>query len=1046
MFRTLACVNITGMIRLVTGLALATALAADAADINFTRDIRPILSDKCFACHGPDRAKQKAGLRLDLREDAVRKHDKATPIVPGNSAASEVVKRIFTSDADDMMPPPEKKNPLSPREKELLKAWIEAGANYELHWAFRRIEAPPVPAVQRDAGQIRTPIDSFVLTRLQKDGFGFAPEARKEKLIRRMAFDITGLPPTLAEIDRFLNDSSPKAFERMVDDYLSRDSYGERMATEWMDVARFSDTYGYQVDRDRFVWPWRDWVIKAFNGNMPYDQFITEQLAGDLLPNATDEQILATTFNRLHPQKVEGGSVPEEFRIEYVADRTQTFGTAILGLTVECMRCHDHKYDPFTQEEYYQFSAFFDNIDEAGLYSFFTPSVPTPTLLLKTDAHRTQLAANEKEIAAAETALASAETSAAERFRQWMHSGSRQSEIPDLIGHFDFESNTGGQFENTVGPNTPATSPAANQLVKGRFGNAVQLTGDDEVKLKIGNFNRNEPFTIALWLNTPETFERSVIFHRSRAWTDAGSRGYELLLEDGRLSAALIHFYPGNAIRVQAKQALPTNQWTHVTMSYDGSSRANGLKLFVDGKPIETEIVRDNLNKQITGGGGDHITIGARFRDRGFKGGMVDEFKVFERALSELEIAELHGPGTLARVLAQPNDSKALRDYFVAAIDTPTRDARAMLMAIRAKNSTLLDQIPEIMVMREMAAKRPTYLLRRGAYDAKTQPVMATTPVALPPFPANTPRDRLGLARWVTNRENPLTARVTVNRYWQMIFGAGLVKTANDFGSQGALPSHPELLDWLAADFIAHDWNVKRLVRLMVTSTVYRQREIADAELMTVDPENKWLGRSPRNRLQAEMLRDNALMVSGLLVPKIGGPSVRPYEVAEAFKPTKPDSGDGLYRRSLYTYWKRTAPAPVMMALDAARRDVCSVGRDTTATPLQAFVFMNDPQFVEAARKLAERVWREANGDAKAACERIFRLLTSRRPNEREKRVLNELFDEQVQLFNGQPAHAREFLKIGQAKVPDKIDVVRLAALNVVATAMFSHDECVMKR
>lgn len=1020
-----------------------------AAEIDFARTIRPILSDKCFVCHGPDKGTLKAGLRLDQRELALREKDGITAIVPGNASMSEMVKRIFATDADDRMPPADAKNPLSESERQLLKTWIEQGARYEGHWAFEPISKPDEPSLKQ-TGRRRSPIDSFVLAKLEAKGFGFASDVRKEKLIRRVAFDLTGLPPTPTEIDGFVGDQSVNAFGKIVNGYLARKTYGERMASEWLDVARYSDTYGYQVDRDRFVWPYRDWVINAFNRNLSYDQFVTEQVAGDLLPNATDDQILATAFNRLHPQKVEGGSVPEEFRIEYVSDRTQTFATAFLGLTMECCKCHDHKYDPLAQAEFYGLSSFFDNIDEAGLYSYFTSSIPTPTLELRTDQHRAQLKAADVVLTQASkaerkaVALALAED-------EGSTTGVQQAIIEGLVGSFDFDQRVGNVFENAVRPDLTASTSARNKSVSGQSGQAVQLTGDDEVKLKVGNFTRHDPFSISLWLKTPTKFDRAVVFHRSRAWTDAGSRGYQLLIEDGSLSASLIHFWPGNAIRVRATGELPLSEWVHVCMSYDGSSQADGLRIWINGEPTSQQTVRDKLTKNITGGGGDTIAIGARFRDRGFSQGLVDEFKVFDRKLTAIEIKDLMNPGVLAGLLNRKSATltgaqRSARNEYLATWHPGLAESRESLRVARKQRAAIADKIPEMMVMRERAEERPTYLLERGAYDARGRVVDSVTPAALHPFPAPAPRNRYGLAKWLTDPKNPLTARVTVNRYWQMLFGRGLVKTANDFGSQGSPPSHPDLLDWLAADFIGHGWDVKRLLKQMVMSTTYRQDTLAGKALLAQDPENLLLGRSPRYRLAAEMIRDNALYLSGLLVPKVGGVSVKPYEVAEAFKPTKPDSGDGLYRRSLYTYWKRTAPAPVMMALDAARRDVCSVSRETTATPLQAFVFMNDPQFVEAARKMAERALGEADGDAHRATVWLFRALTSREPVAAEVQVLQRMFDEQFSLFAKDQKKVNAFLKTGAAKVSEKLEKPRLAALNVVASALLSHDECVMKR
>ena len=769
--------------------------------VRFNRDVLPILSDRCFLCHGPDETTREADLRFDL-EDAVSEE----VIAPGHPEKSEFFQRITSDDPDVRMPPADSKLTLTKDEIDILRQWIKEGAKWQRHWSFiapRKIELPKV----NNANWCRNEIDRFILAQQEEAGLSPAPEASKERLIRRLSFDLTGLPPSLAEIDEFLNDKRPDSVERVVVRLLESSAYGERMTTDWLDAARYSDTYGYQVDRDRFVWPWRDWVISAFNQNMPYDQFITEQLAGDLLPNATDDQILATTFNRLHPQKVEGGSVPEEFRIEYVADRTQTFATAFLGLTMECCRCHDHKYDPLGQKEYYQLSAFFDNIAEAGLYSYFTPSVPTPTLVMADDATKARIAAIRPSIKTAEDALQEIKESPKSRdaFQTWLKSApATETSIPGQIAHLDFEDAASGE----------------NSSVEGKRGKAIKLSGDDAVNLKVGNFRRFDPFSVSLWINTPDVKDRAVVFHRSRAWTDAGSRGYQLLIEDGRLSASLIHFWPGNAIRVRTKQSLTTNQWHHVVVTWDGSSRADGLSIYLSGEKTECEVVRDNLYKNITGGGGDNIAIGERFRDRGFTNGLVDEFKVFDRKLTSLEIAQLADEKSLNDALQKPketSDDQQRYDYYLATIDVDYRAQLSVIREKRAELSSIEDGLPEIMVMREEPTRRETFLLKRGAYDARGVNVIPDTPAVLPPFTTGTSsRDRLGLAQWLTQPTNPLAARVTVNRLWQLIFGRGLVRTPEDFGRQGQPPTHPELLDWLASDFVEHGWDVKRLLKQIV--------------------------------------------------------------------------------------------------------------------------------------------------------------------------------------------------------------------------------------
>lgn len=983
-------------------------------EVDFNQDVRPILSDKCFKCHGPDAKNQKSDFRLDSFEAATADLGDYFGIVPGNLDESEVHWRLHTEDPDEIMPPPSAKMPLTNAERETIDEWIRQGAAYEQHWSFRPL--PKVVAVPAEGeGWARNPIDRFIHRKLKQEGFEPSSEVGREKWLRRVTFDLTGLPPTLEEIDAFLADESPNAYETVVDRLLQTDAYAERMTSEWLDVARYSDTYGYQVDRNRTVWPWRDWVIRAFRDNLPYDEFITWQVAGDLLPNATHDQILATCFNRLHPQKVEGGSVEEEFRVEYVSDRVHTFGTAFLGLTMECTRCHDHKYDPLTQRDYFSLSAFFNNIDEAGLYSFFTSSVPTPTLELPTEAQKEALAEVEQEIKTLE----------------------KESLLPPLtsnpatlIAHLSFENIDGGKLENLANGEQPASTNSNNRIVPGKVGNAIQLTGDDAVNLPkgVGDFTRDEPFSFALWIKTPDLKERAVIVRRSKAWTDAASRGYELLIEDGRLSAALIHFWPGNAIRVRTQKPIAVKTWTHVAVSYDGSSRANGLQIYVNGFGVNTEVVRDHLTREISGGGDPFIGLGQRMRDKGFKNGLVDEFRVYSGQLSTDEFWKLAD-------VKPPAGAFGIQPLY-----------SPKLQKAREKRSQIAKSIPEIMVMREMPEPRPTYILDRGEYSRRGEPVSAETPAVLPEMADDLPRNRLGLATWLTDPDHPLTTRVTVNRYWQLMFGRGLVSTSEDFGSQGKPPSHPELLDWLARDFVAQGWDLHHLLKQIALSATYRQDSTVTPKMQEKDPENLLLARSPSDRLPAEMIRDNALAVSGLLSPKIGGPSVKPYDLEVSFKPIKPDSGESLYRRSVYTFWKRTAPAPVMMTLDASKRDVCTVKREKTASPLQSLVLLNSPQFVEAARVTAEKLLDQYNSDDERLIEHAFRLLTSRSPEPREREILHTLVNEQLAEFSANPEQANEFLNAGAKPPSTKHDPGRLAAITVLISTLMNFDESYTKR
>lgn len=1036
-------------------LAVMAPLRADDR-VQFNRDVRPILSDKCFFCHGPDAKKREADLRLDVREAALA----AGAFIEGRPEDSELLRRVLSDDPDEQMPPPASKlGRVTPQEADVLRRWIAQGAEYEGHWSFIPLPAAP------SGFNATAAVDEYVAAGLAKRNLSPQPEADRATLIRRLSFDLTGLPPTPAEVTAFLADDRPDAYEQLVDRLLASEHYGERMAVDWLDVARYSDSYGFQVDRERDMWPWRDWVIRAFNQNLPFDQFITWQIAGDLLPNATDDQILATAFNRLHQQESEGGSVEEEYRVEYVCDRVQTFATAFLGLTFECARCHDHKYDPITQREFYQLFAMFQNIDEAGLYSYFTPSPPTPALLLADPPTKERLAALQARIDALEAQAAALREARRPAFADWLAqrsavtaaaSGSEATALPAIDGElarFPLDVLDGDKLANTVAADQPATLVGENRLVPHGEGMAVQFTGDDPVNLTLGNFGRHEPFSVSLWMQTPDVKDRAVVFHRSPAWTDAASRGYELLIIDGQLQWSLIHFWPGNAISIRATDTLPVSEWLHVTVTYDGSSRASGLRIYVNGRPATTMVVKDSLTKEITGGGHDHITLAERMRDRGFKNGLIDDFRVFGRELTSLE-AEAVFQNVPARTLVPPapaaeiapDAQERLFDFYLATADPEWIKHLDALKSARLEHHTAFDPVREIMVMRELPEPKKAYVLFRGEYAQRRDEVTAGTPAALSPFPDGAPRNRLGLAMWLVDRRHPLTARVTVNRVWQSLFGRGLVKTSEDFGSQGAKPLYPEVLDALATGFMNSGWDMKGLVKSIVMTRTYRQRSIAGPQTMTDDPDNDWLARGPRFRLPAEMIRDNALAAAGLLSPVIGGPPVNPYEMSEAFKPADPTGGDGVYRRSLYTNWRRTSPPPAMLAFDAPRRAVCIAKRERTDSPLQALILLNGVQYVEAARVLGESLHRDTGGDVAAMIDAGFLRCLSRHPDAREIEIVTQLYNEQLDHFTQHPAEAEAFLKIGNTPHNGAIPAPQAAAAAVLAQALLNHDVCVVKR
>ncbi|MBL8891305.1 MAG: DUF1553 domain-containing protein [Planctomycetaceae bacterium] len=1068
---------------------------SSARQIDFDTQIRPLLSDRCYTCHGPDEESREANLRLDLGTNlhGQLSESNGRPILdPGQAQASELYLRLLAED-HERMPPADSGLSLTADEINVIKQWIDEGAVWDRHWSFQPIpDETAVPQVTDPAGWIQNPIDAFVLELIQARGLRPASAAADHHLLRRMYLDLIGLPPTIEEVHTWAKVPKPERWAKVADHLLARPEFGQRMASDWLDVARYSDTYGYQVDRERFVWPWRDWVVQAFNENMPFDRFGTLQLAGDLQPNATFQEILPTTFSRLHPQEVEGGSIEEEFRMKYVSDRTETYGMAFLGMTFECSRCHNHKYDPISQSDYYRLTAFFDNIDEAGLYSYFTDSVPTPTAVIpdanlekEADLLKAQIAAQEKSMSdqlsriletqpwrppsagLESTPSQTAPTTGTQNEAASPSSTGPASPLPEIDGQIAFLSYDSAakwpeNSENRLVPFDVGTAPHQRQ--------AVELSGDEAVRLDVGNFRRWQPFSFSLWIWIPKPMERAVVLHRSQAWTDAGSRGYELLIEDQRLKFSLIHFWPGNAVSVRGVAPAALETWQHVTVTYDGSSRADGIEIYVDGQKAKTEVIRDKLTKQITGGGGDNISLGERMRDQGFTKGRLAEVRVFSRQLSSLEARALSKPDFNVSSLAEYrqtawSDSAATtneRDRSSGSSQTSElveiaedwalqfspeyREALQKLEQLRSQLGNLQDRRQEIMVMQELPFKKPSYLRARGDYDAPTTEVSPGVPESIAEWSDSLPENRDGLAKWTFDRRNPLTARVAVNRWWQMLFGEGLVRTPEDFGNQGQRPTHPLLLDYLADFLIDSGWDVKQTIRLMVLSATYQQSVVADAATLEADPENLLWTRASSHRWPAETLRDQALVVAGLLDAKLDGPPVKPYDLAEAFAPLPADGGALVYRRSLYTYWKRMSPSPVMIALDAVKRDVCQVKRERTTTPAQSLVFLNAPQFVEAARALAVRCWNQHPNRIENAISALVREMLSREPSEMEFATLLKLYETQRLRFEQSPDSLQAYLQIGHHRLPAELPAPQLGALAVVANTLMGLDQWTTRR
>lgn len=1059
-----------------------TKLPADVAaaykklptELDYNQHVKPILSDKCFACHGPDKAKQKAGLRLDLPSAAYAALPESpgkVAITPKSLAKSEVFHRIISTDPTYLMPTPKSHLALSAHEKAVLVKWIENGAVYQPHWAFVKPQEKSIPASKYPTNN---PIDNFVFSRLTQEGLMPAPEAPKALLLRRVSLDLTGLPPTVAEIDAFLNDNSPNAYEKQVDRLLNSPHYGEKMATDWLDLARFADSHGYTVDRIRDMSPYRDWVIKAFNDNMPYDTFIQQQLAGDLMKSQdggppTKEMIIATAFNRNHPHNTEGGIVEEEFQTEYVMDRTNTFGDAFMGLSVGCARCHDHKYDPISQKNYYELFSFFNNVRQAGQISF-NDDLPTPTLMLPTAEKEKVIQYINQHIVQEQKTVADVKDKVKTDFEKWVqvegYKSLKNNQLSQfgLQGVYDFEDS----LRNHINPTqTGVMRRDAGILDKPTFektdrGQVIALDGDVYADLKdVGRFRKSEAFSIGIWVNIPKNMKEGVIFHKSNAERLYNFKGYHLYLKNNKLEIMMAHTAPSNAITKLSTTEVPRDKWIQLTMLYDGSSKAEGFKLYLNGAEIEMETIIDQLYKDIL----HHskiepaLQIGGWWRGLGFKGGKVDDVVVYNRMLTPFEINILAKKATWVTIANKSaseltaDDRAILKAYYLAAVNEEVLTAQKELQKWRTTLADSTEQIAEIMVMQEMPKPKTAYLLHRGQYDAPGEEVKPNVPAAILPFRANLPKNRYGLALWLTDANHPLTARVAVNRFWQNFFGTGLVKTSEDFGNQGEMPSHLDLLDWLARTFresdgTAQGWNIKKINKLMVMSATYRQDSQTTQAMRDRDPENRLLSRGPSNRLSAEMLRDNALFASGLLNTKIGGKSVKPYQPEGLWEINntsyKQDTTETIYRRSLYVIVKRSVPNPTLGTFDAPSRSYCIARRQKTNTPLQALVTLNDPTFVEAAKAMG--VFITEASDSRKAIVTVYQKLTGKKPSEQEVVLLLALQASEYEKFRQYPDKAKGWLNAGLFKVDKHLDAAMVAANAVIASTMLNTDATLTKR
>ncbi len=1033
-------------------LLLAAALAgpAGAAErLQFNRDIRPILTENCYYCHGPDANHREAGLRLDVREEALE------ALAPGQPDRSEVMARILTDDADDLMPPPDSHKKLTPAEKETLRRWVAEGAEYQGHWAFIAPVRPAVPAKQPGA---RNPVDAFLLARLQAEKLNFAPQADPRTLARRLALDLTGLPPAPALVESFAANPTDRAYEALVEQLMESPAYGEHMAAQWLDFARYADSHGFQTDSSRSMWPWRDWVIRAFNANLPFDRFTVEQLAGDLLPDPALDQVVATGFHRNHRINGEGGIIDEEWRLENIIDRVDTTGATWMGLTLGCARCHDHKYDPISQREFYQLFAFFNNIDETGVIrgaSNRTGGNPDPSIKVPDSEQQKQLAALQVAVKTAEAAVRDAE-----------------AQLPALLAAWE------PGFRDTLAQNRPQWQPLSEETVRATNGTTFTRLEDGSwlaggpnpakdtyvieaplvagtlsgLRLEVlpdpslpgGSVGRNSNGNFVLTrieaeINAPGLSKpQRLVFTEVEAAYSQKGWGIESLIAD--------------ATARKAKRAATKGKNRGKGWAVDGNTRreANRAMLLTEeavsvpkGARLTVRLVHDTLANHQVG----------RFR-LALAGAPPESVTLAGDGAAPADIRDI-----LARARDQRDASQQARlnAFFRAGFDSPVKRADAALAKARRELTAFEDKLPSVMVMRELPEPRPARILLRGEYDKPGDEVTAATPAVLPPLPAGAPRNRLTFARWLTSPEHPLTARVWVNRQWERFFGRGLVKSSENFGVQSDPPSHPELLDWLATEFMQGGWDMKRLQKWIVMSAAYRQdsglRHLP-ADFLARDPENRLLARAPRLRLSAEAIRDQALAISGLLDARAGGPSVRPYMPEGVWDETsrygdlrgyKPDPQGGLYRRTLYTIWKRTAAPPTMLLFDSPSRETCTVKRSRTNTPLQALALLNEVTYFEAARVLAQRMLQEGGATPAKRIAWAFARVTGRPPEASEAAVLAAGLERQIARFRAAPAEAEALLNHGHAPRPAQLDTIELAAHTVTANVLLNLDEVVTR-
>ena len=1049
--------------------------------IDFNRDIRPIISDKCFQCHGPDAENQKSEFRLDSQESATANLGGVFGIVPGNLEESELHWRIWEEFEEDVMPPVSSKLSLTEEEKHMLDRWIEQGAAYDKHWSFKPIESPELPDLSSEnKSWSKNEIDHFIAQRLDSESLSPSESADKETLIRRLSFDLTGLPPTIEEIDAFLVDEDINAYERLVDRLIASPHYGERMALAWLDAARYADSGGYQDDIKRSQWPWRDWVIEAYNANMPFDQFTIEQLGGDLLDNPTSNQILATAFNRNHRINNEGGIIPEEFLVEYVADRVETASTVFLGLTMACARCHDHKYDPLTQADFYSLFAFFNNIAENGRDGNIAP---VPNMNYYNGGTLAEHEHLKQELAAVKHKMNDVLASGEAEFSKWLSELDTDNksifftlrQFPKPSIHIPFETVDRQQTADVASNRKVRLSNRKRNykfLKETEFSNALSF--DISTYAQLGS-----PHPDGYYSEVPRSWHVNFQSPKNFAGSEGPLlalvqgeviRGYRLILEQTadpenyRASFQIIDdASEKRVIEVVSKSVFPKGGWAKLGVAWDGSGKATGVSFYLNGQPIETETLLDNLQGNFDSVG--NLLIGARsakdaqdtLRDATFRSGLIEDVQIYDFALDASQMKILSDSDSKLKLLA--NGNKASREVLKTHWFKESSIAQQLGEEERRRERALVQfedkHVVQVSIMEEMDTPRDTYFLDRGAYDQpdKDRKLSPRVPAALPQMDSSLPRNRLGLAKWLIDPKNPLTARVAVNRYWQMYFGVGLVETPEDFGSQGALPSHPELLDWLASEFRESGWNIKEMQKRIVMSSTYRQSSRISKQALERDPKNLLLARGPRFRLNGQALRDQAITVSGLMATKIGGPPVMPYQPKGLWEEVNAKgykyivgSGEDLYRRSIYTFWRRTVPPPSMMNFDNASREICSVKYNSTNTPLQALNLLNDPQFFEAARGLAQRMILEGGSSLGDRIDYGYRLALSHSPSKDVLSILESSYAKHFQFYRSSPERTKSLISVGSSQPDRSVDPTQLAAMTMIANTLLNLDETVTKQ